>query len=201
MKIFSRLLALSVIAFLVTACSSSGVERVKYYQLAVPSVINIGTDDVDTRTRVVIDEVQLPRFLKQDNMVIQLEGNEIYTANSHRWAEPLNEAISKLLVSQLNTRDSHFRFERSAGEWNRGAPIHLRLEFIEFHPMFGKEVVVSGRLWFYDGNRDLKVDQSFRFVEPMAGEGYDYSVKALQKSVDHLSDQINKAASTIDWSL
>ncbi|MFT5208488.1 MAG: putative lipoprotein YmbA [Flavobacterium sp.] len=174
---------------LLSGCSSNNVESMKYYSLNLP-VDDSRMMRSEGKVRVVIDDIELPQFLKQDNLVIQLDDQEIYTASYNRWAEPLEVAISKLLVTQLNSEDEKFRYERSAGEWNRGAAVHPRIEFSEFHHKKTGDAVIAGRLWVYDNDKSPIIDRSFHFQEPLAEDGYAQVVVALRNGLSKVSSEI-----------
>ncbi|MFT7686628.1 MAG: putative lipoprotein YmbA [Candidatus Azotimanducaceae bacterium] len=179
----------TVMVLFIFGCASNNSETMRYYSLTLSSNDDIAAQS-EGKVRVVIDDVELPRFLKQDSMVIQLDKNEIYTANYNRWAEPLDVGISKLMVTQLNAIDDNYAYERSAGEWNKGAIVHLRIEFSEFHARVTGDVSVTGRLWVYDSDKSQIVDRSFRFVEPVVGDGYAAAVVSLRSGVLKLSNNI-----------
>lgn len=188
-----RAIVLLVIVSILFACASK-TTPIQYYSLNL--VENFSGELEDNRElnllpRIVIEPVQLSSFLRKSGLVMQLGNHQIYTANYHRWAEPLEEAIAKLLVNQLNQKSKDYRFDRSAGQWNYMADFSLRLDFEKFHSTNSARTYVSGYYWFYSkNNKELKLNNTFEITERLEKDGYLHSVEKLQLSIDKLSDQI-----------
>ena len=190
MKIIKHL-GIILLASILWACTS--VEPVKYYSLALntdhkaPNNNNQSTID---KPRVVVGPVHLAIFLRQEGIVMQIGEHEIYTASYHSWAEPLDEAIAKLLVQQLNKKSKSYQFERMMGRWNQNAEFDLRLDFEQFHATDDAKIYVSGRYWFYKKDKILKIDKTFNISEKLTHDGYLHSVEKLKQAMDKLSDKI-----------
>ena len=191
MKIIKGLFPIFIVLAL-SACASSG-KQVKYYSLTLNSEYQssdhtnrVGTD----KHHIVVDPIHLAKFLRQDGLVMQIGEHEIVTANYHRWAEPLEDAISKLLVQELNAKSNSYQFGRMVGQWNQNAILNLRLEFDKFHATDNAQIVASGRYWFYEKNKFLGVDQSFDISIGLTRDGYLHAVEKLEQVIGKLSEQI-----------
>jgi uncharacterized protein len=194
MKIIKGLLYV-LIVLLLFACASSN-KQVKYYSLTLnneyPSLATIHqANTANTKQpRVVVGPIHLARFLRQDGLVIQIGEHEIVTANYHRWAEPLEEAIAKLLVQELNSKSDYYQFARMAGQWDQNATLHLRLEFDKFHATDNAKIVASGRYWLHEQNKALRMGQTFNVSNHLTRDGYLHAVEKLEQAIGKLSDQI-----------
>ncbi|WAJ70784.1 PqiC family protein [Catenovulum adriaticum] len=68
--------------------------KVTYYALDYTPIKQVLTPWVKV-------DVQLPEFLKQENIVIESAKSELTFAHYHRWAEPLDEMVERYISNQL----------------------------------------------------------------------------------------------------
>lgn len=181
-------------ALLLLACISPA-ERVKYYSLSLEEdseAPSYATSDSlsQEKPQIVIESISLPTFLRQDKLVMQIGAHEIYSANFHRWAEPLEEAIAKVLVQALSRKNTGYQFDKTSPQWRKSAQLNLRLEFEKFHATDTAKILVSGRYWLYDTRSNLKSMQVFNFTDTLTHDGYLHTVEKLQHAIDQLSDKI-----------
>ena len=88
----------AIAALSLTACSSNPVAD-HYYSLVLAADDVMATDNAAVATaRLIVGPVQLPEYLDKRGLIIQIDSSQLQTANHHFWAEPLEEAISKVLV-------------------------------------------------------------------------------------------------------
>ncbi len=201
MRIFRGLLYAFII-MTVSACATTG-KQVKYYSLNLNKDYQslVAANQANTKLScVVVGPIHLANFLRQDRLVIQIGEHEIISANYHRWVEPLEEAIGKLLTHELNAKSKHYQFGGRIGQWKQDAPFNLRLEFERFHATDSAQVVVSGRYWFYESNQGLALNQTQTFDISMGltHDGYLHAVEKLEQAIGLLSDQIVDSLNLIE---
>tara|TARA_R110002073_G_scaffold200357_1_gene359467 strand:- start:425 stop:820 length:396 start_codon:yes stop_codon:yes gene_type:complete len=121
---------------------------------------------------------------------MQIDAHEIYTANYHRWAEPLDEGIAKLLVQVLNKKSDYYQFGRKLEPWKQNVDFYLRLEFEKFHATNSAQVVATGRYWFYTRDSLLKIDKPFNISINLTRNGYLHTVEKLKLAINKLSVEI-----------
>jgi uncharacterized lipoprotein YmbA len=182
-----------VVLFGLAACGSNPVEE-HYYSLV------LAADDVmapvssdETNAQLIVGPVQLPEYLERRGIAMQIGANQIQTANHHFWAEPLEEAISKVLVRDIANLASGVTVDRDAGRWTDAGDCRLRIEFDKFHATDRSRVVSSGRFWVSSSDSDVK--QEFDVTETISADGHAYAVAALRASLRTLATQISN---TID---
>ncbi|HFB65148.1 MAG TPA: hypothetical protein ENJ60_06365 [Aeromonadales bacterium] len=182
------ILILSV--FFLFSCTSS-TERVRYYSLTLDSKIQAPVKDtVKQKQLVLIDPIRLARFLRQPGLVLQRGNNELITANYHRWAEPLDELISKLLLINLNNKSERFYFESSDGFIRESGAPRLKLYFDKFHATDHATVVISGRYGLVEPEAKTLQLTEFSIEEIQTHDGYLDTVEKLKKTLDKLADEI-----------
>lgn len=91
--------AMTVILLLIAACASS------------PPVHYFGLESLDVEYRedppdsplVVLGPLQLPDYLKRSQMVTRGDGTEFLVDDFNRWAEPLDQAIHRILAKNVDS--------------------------------------------------------------------------------------------------
>lgn len=170
------------------ACGSNPVED-HYYSLV------LAADDAmaparteETKAHLIVGPVLLPEYLNRRGLAMQKDSNQIQTANHHFWAEPLEEAISKVLVRDIANLASGVTVDRDAGRWTDSGDCRLRIEFDKFHATDRSRVVSSGRYWISSSDSDLK--QEFAVTQTLSADGHANAVAALRRSLGILAAQI-----------
>jgi uncharacterized lipoprotein YmbA len=172
------------------ACGSSPVED-HYYSLV------LAADDAmapvqaeETQAHLIVGPVQLPDYLDRRGIAMQLGSNQIQTANHHLWAEPLEEAISKVLVRDIANLLNGVAVDRDAGRWTDAGDCRLRIEFDKFHATDRSRVVSSGRYWVTSSDSEAR--QEFDVTESLSADGHANAVAALRRSLGTLASQISE---------
>ena len=187
----TRLVAIVLLGL--TACASSPLKD-HYYSLVLAADDVMVTDDAEAaRAHLIVGPIQLPEYLNRRGLTIQIDSNQIQTANHHFWAEPLAEAIAKVLVRDLAHLISGVMVDRDAGRWTDSGDCRLRVEFDKFHATSHSRVVSSGRYWVSSSSSSVK--QEFAVSRTLSADGYAHAVEALRQSLGILANQI---AGTID---
>lgn len=171
-----------------SACGSNPVED-RYYSLVLAADDASEAIPADAATPVLlVGPVQLPEYLQRRGLALQVGANEIQTANHHFWAEPLDEAIAKVLVRDISSRTGGIVVERDVGRWTEAGDCRLRIEFDKFHATDRARVVSSGRYWLSASASAAR--QEFDMTQTIAADGYAHAVTALRQSLRNLAAQI-----------
>ena len=170
-------------------CASNPVED-HYYSLVLAADDAATPDMAVANAMLIVGPIQLPEYLNKRGLTMQVDSNQVQTANHHFWAEPLDEAISKVLVRDIASRNSNLGVERDAGRWTDAGTCRLRIEFDKFHATNRSSVVSSGRYWV--SSSDSTVKQEFDVTQRLSADGYGPAVAALRESLDDLATQISE---------
>jgi uncharacterized lipoprotein YmbA len=95
---WSTRLSACLAVLLVTACASS--PPVRYFALETPA--DPGRHDEDQERVVVVGPIVLPDYLRRSQLVSRGRGAALVVDDINRWAEPLEEAVPRVLASHLN---------------------------------------------------------------------------------------------------
>jgi uncharacterized lipoprotein YmbA len=92
----------SCIAILMLVASCGRSTPVKYYKLDSPNVIY--ASDAEESLVLGLGPLRIPEYLERNRIVVRGENSEMLVDDFSRWAEPLDDAIYRVLAANV---DSH----------------------------------------------------------------------------------------------
>jgi len=175
---------------LLSACGSSPVVKDRYYSLvlAANGGTATGNDEIMTAS-LIVGPIRLPTYLSAHALPMQVGPNRIELAHHHFWAEPLNEAIAKVLTRDIAERTDGINVERESGRTAAEEDCRLRVEFDAFHPTSESRVVANGRYWVESSETSDR--QAFSLTRTLTVDGYAHAVDALRGLLGLLAQQIS----------
>ena len=140
-----------------------------------------------------IKEIQLnlPDYLKQPNLVLQLSEHELSYAYYHTWAESLDQAITKAIQSDLKGLDNaQKQLAREKAATILKANLHLNID--HFYATINSKVVLAGSyiLVNTEGTKALSPQYSFSFKADIEANGYPHSVAKMRYLINDLAQEI-----------
>jgi len=177
-----------VVLLSLVACASKPVEEHYYSLVLAADQANVPAKDDNAGARLTVGPVHLPAYLNNRGLSIAVGANQIRTANHHFWAEPLEEAISKVLVLDISRLLDNVVVERDAGRWTDEGDCRLRLEFDRFHATDESSVISSGRYWV--SSVEASVSREFHMTRSLSADGYGHAVETLRQSLGTLAAKI-----------
>ncbi|MDH3647773.1 MAG: PqiC family protein [Gammaproteobacteria bacterium] len=173
-----------------TACASQPATD-QYYSLVLAADSVTPTASAEkAETLIIVGPIQLARYLSQPGLPLQTGTSQIQTANHHFWAEPLDEAISKVLVGDISQRVDNVAVDRVAGRWTGDGDCQVRVEFDKFHPTENSQVVATGRYWIHESAGARVTKKEFEIVQTLSENGYAHAVHKLRASLAILASEI-----------
>ncbi len=179
---------IAIVLLMIAACASRPVEEHYYSLVLAADQANVPVNDDREGAHLTVGPVLLPAYLNRRGMSIAVGANQIRTANHHFWAEPLDEAISKVLVLDASRLLDHVVVDRDAGRWTPAGGCRLRLEFDRFHATDDSRVVISGRYWV--SSPKVNIRQEFHMTRSLSADGYGHAVETLRHSLGALAAKI-----------
>ncbi len=184
------LLPMLALALLLTGCGSTPLEQHEY--LLRPQKLEVVSG---SRSAVLLKPVQVAPYLDQDGVVLQTGPAEIRAARQHRWAEPLDESLSRYLqVGIANAADRPVETAPILSEDDRQKIV------ISVHQLHGSEdgsvrLVADYVVENEAGERRLgSFDERIR----QASDGYPALVAAHGSLLDQLSAEIAAELEALD---
>ena len=90
---------------------------------------------------VQVSSVRLPDYLKQPNLVMREDTNELRMANYHSWADNLSDAIQRVVINDANQLNSAYSF---VSRCDACPSVTISIE--HFYPTRSGQVVLAGTL-------------------------------------------------------
>lgn len=170
---------------LLSSCSLNTPTPMVNYHLLDHKNTNLG--QLLPPAKVALSAVKLTDLLLQPNLVMRRDNNQLMLANYHHWAEPLDKAIQRILIANLNQH----RPEQGVVSRCVGCD-QLRVHIEHFYPNEQGSVVLSG-YFSIEQATELKQVEYFTFSSQQTKAGYAGSVEVMRLLLDELSEKIAPA--------
>ena len=185
---FCHVFAIAIL--LLSACGSDPTIPDRYYSLVLAADgVSVVGDNENSTARLIVGPIYLPDYLSDRGLPLQVGPNRIESANHHFWAEPLDEAIAKVLVRDIAVHTNSIDVERESGRYTPAEDCRLRVEFDAFHPTSESRVLTSGRYWISSEGDSTR--QEFSFSRTLTRDGYAHAVDALRDMLQTLAEKIS----------
>jgi uncharacterized lipoprotein YmbA len=183
------ILALSTLIVSLTSCSSSSEIPLEtnYYLL---NSEYIAKKSLNINKAVVVEVLELPAYLHQPHLVMQLNTHQLHYARFDMWAEPLQTGFTKALISELNLNNKNIQFVTDEFQSNDENLDKLVIRVDYFHPSTASKVILSGVFWKDNKEGKNKMQQPFFFESFLNEDGYTHAVVQMRQLVSMMSASV-----------
>lgn len=185
-----RSIAVFSAILLVAACSSSPQSR--FYLLKAmdtsPSLVNS-----DFEGSILIGPVELPDYIKREEIVFRNDSHRVTVADYDRWAEPLDRHITTLISANLATQFGTSKVIDYYSNFTSIPDTTIRIRITEFNPSPNNEVELSAA---WEVSRRESGDPtvfSKSITVPIAGSDVVSAVEAMNQALNRLSINISES--------
>ena len=186
-----RSTAWSLVALLVVlgGCLGGGSPPSRFYLLSpLPAP---ETAAAASGVAIGVGPVAIPEYLNRGQIVTRAGENQLELAEFDRWAEPLQNNLSRVLVLNLSTLLSTDRV--ALHPWNRSTPMDYQVivDVGRFEAGTAGATSLLAR-WSIVDSADRKILRMRKssFSEPIADGGYQATVASMSRAVAALSREI-----------
>lgn len=180
------LIMLLLISFSLTGCSS---KPSKFYVLSTLPLQ--AAKPIKHRVYLGVGPITVPEYLQQPQIVSRLDGNNIKVNEFQRWAEPLEDAVERVLTQNLSLLVPSETI--SIYPWTADTRIDYRVivEIVCFEPEPGGESVLLAR-WRITNKDDTKtyIGRTAQYHYPSNLKNYNEMVASMNQNLSHLSQDI-----------
>lgn len=178
----------SMLSLWLFGCTSSPhiEENVTYY-IFDANPLPQTTEHASNLTPVNIAAVKLPRYLSGDHLIMQSQDHSFVRANYHSWADNLDAAIKRAIISDVNQTNSKFY---AVNKCQTCTSITVHIE--HFYPTDGGDILLSGYTEQNSGNSENKITR-FYYKTALESAGYANAVKQMRKQVSLLTKDVLKS--------
>ncbi len=182
-------IAATVLVISLTSCSSSSKipSETNYYllnnQQTTQTAVNISKT-------VAVKVLELPTYLHQPHLVMQLNKHQLHYARFDMWAEPLQVGFTKALLSDLNQNNNGIEYVTDEFQPDKQSATKVIVRVDYFHPSSASKVTLSGVFWRENIDKKIMERQAFSFELLLNEDGYTHAIAQMRQLVSMMSESI-----------
>jgi uncharacterized lipoprotein YmbA len=138
-----------------------------------------------------IGPVKLPGYLDREEIVTRVSQNRFAVAENDRWAEPLEENFSRVLLQNLSILLQTDRIVAYPWERNQRPTYQVQVEVLRFEPNAEQMVELWARWSITDNTKKTVSVRESYLSRPAKDKSTEASVAALSEVVGGLSQEIS----------
>ena len=141
-----------------------------------------------------IGPVLVPKYLDRPQIAVRVSDNEIYLSEFHRWAEPLENNLTRVVAENLALLLGTDRIE--IFPWKSSSPIdyQVRVMIARFDGKPGDQAVLKARWTVFSKRGEAPVvDTMTTITEQVESRKYEALVRAQNSALDRLCREIAAA--------
>lgn len=186
-----RFIALFLLLSGLLACGAQPQQSVNYYLLYTPSQQADAVTFSAKAKKVWLNKVVVADYLKQSSLTMQVNENQMYFSRQDVWAESLDSAIYKALLTDLN-KDAKRQFVGDAGNGAGKIQPSVTVQFDYFHATDQSTVIASGHYRINLPAGEDPIEKPFFLTLPLSEDGYAHAVSQQRKLIPLLAQQIQQ---------
>jgi uncharacterized protein len=183
------------VALLFAGCLGLGkgtAEPTRFYLL--DSLAESGAGRGGSGPSVGLGPVTIPEYLKRPHLATRGGGQEIEFAEFARWAEPLEEGVSRVLRENLSALLESERVYAEPRRTTVPPDFRILLDVLRLDARLGREAVLEARWTLLAGDgKELAAPRRSRFREAVQGKDYSAAVAAKSRALEALSRELAAA--------
>ncbi len=193
-KLTQGLLNYALLLFLfalLSSCASS--QKTDFYQLQ--EATNRTLVGVEKGSVIGIGPISLPEYINRPQIITRDSKHHFNVSEFNRWIEPVDDSIGRLLViSFANNLNSNRVYWLPRSERQFPLDLRIAIDIGRFDGQLGKQVVLETRWTIFDRQDKPLLTKISLLKESVDGQSYDALVIAMNKSLQHLVNEISQAA-------
>jgi len=195
--------ALAALLIVAGGCAVTGKGTTRPTQFYVLRPLDAGSveavaEQLREDLTVAVGPVELAAYLKRPHIVTLSEGNEVRLADFDRWAEPLEDGISRILSENLSVLLGTHRVV-AHGPRSLALPLYsVAVKVVRLDGRLGEEVLLSARWGVIERRSDeILLTRRSTYRRPAEGSGYGAFVAAENLVLEDLCREIAAAVSEL----
>jgi uncharacterized lipoprotein YmbA len=179
---------------LVSACSTT--QKADFYQLGETS--NTSLTGIEKGSIIGVGPLQLPEYINRPQIITRTSTHHLNMSEFHRWVEPLNDSITRMLVINLSN-NLHSNRIYWIPRQDRQFPLDLRIsiDIGRFDGQLGGTVSLEARWSVFDKKDKPILTKVSLIKEPVKDQNYNELVIAMNQALLSLGTEISQAVVSI----
>jgi len=192
MKVYSRNIGLVILCFMLISLTGCASKPSTYY------LLNPAYMPKTSKSKVVkpifylgIGDINIPKYLSQPEIVTRTSTHEIKKAEFNRWAEPLQQNIERVLMTNITSSMPKVQLEQYP--WPRTLTVKYRIDvnISEFDTNNNGLSILNVEWQISDGTTQKVLYKHLSVYRQQAhSENYQDIVIAMNQNLDKLSQAI-----------
>lgn len=160
-----------------------------FYQLEEPASTQLS--GLERGIAIGVGTVNMAVYLDRPQIVVRGDGHKLELSEFNRWAEPLKESISRVIIVNLSNMLETTRVFKIPRR-NKTIPLEFRIEIdiARFDGKLGGDALLVARWILYGRDEKALLTKVSIISEPSGGEGYDKLIAAQNRTLQNLSQEI-----------
>ena len=160
-----------------------------FYQLAEPASTQLS--GLDRGIAIGVGPVNIEAYLDRPQIVVRGVGHQLELSEFNRWAEPLKDSISLVIIVNLSNMLETTRVFKIPRR-NKTIPLEFRIEIDigRFDGYLGGDALLVARWTLYGRDENALLTKVSIISEPSGGEGFDKLIAAQNRTLHKLSQEI-----------
>ncbi|MDD1780683.1 ABC-type transport auxiliary lipoprotein family protein [Enterovibrio sp. ZSDZ35] len=184
-----RIAALSLLAMLTVACSSTDVPKTTNYLL--PAVDTTTIKYNKDMPILIVQPVNVAEYLTSSNgIAYRTAKNEVVIGQYNLWGEDIANQISERLTAELKKQHLDKWPALPTPALNGLGRMTLEVNVSRFDGNYEGDATFAGDWSILNNEGDIVTSQGFEINEPLSQEGYPALVAALGRALTGLSVEI-----------
>jgi uncharacterized protein len=182
--------ALLALGICLSACAGKSASSKFYVLSSLPqSGLSAGGG-----TPIGVLPIGMPDYLDRPQIVTRVSENEIRLDEFSRWAEPLKEGFTRVLVENLSTLLNTAKVISTTESAIIPMALQVGVEVVQFDGTLGGDVVLIVKWGLFEREgKKLLLGKRSTFKEPTGSATYEALVAAESRAVSALSREIAEA--------
>lgn len=176
----------------IVSCASAPT-RIHFYLLNSTATVDQQASQEKNNGKVdnwVVEDVELPAFLRQPGLVMQLGENRLIFSKTHLWAEPLADALPKVLRQNLQSRSDAFSFHTRGYNAEQKPVGRLRFIIDRLQVTDSGDALTEGQFLIQRRGDAEPLVTDFVFQIDLESDGYQHAVVKLETLLGLVADKV-----------
>ena len=189
---------ISITLILLGACvsvvpKSTHVEPTNYLLTPVDSNLSTSDSDFLNGTSFYVRQVELASYLEGRGLVSRAESNKVEFSNLHRWGEPLDEGIARVVAKNLSIVLGTLNYSAYPHRKKPQGDLEIGLHIERFEKIPGSKVTLVGTWQLFRNNRQVYTEalaEKINLPSSAADPDKTSQVAALSQTLRKVSERI-----------
>lgn len=150
---------------------------------------------------IALGPIDIPDYLNRPQIINYVNENTLNVDEFHRWAEPLENNINRVLALNLSSMiptDRIVLFPWKQLRTQINFDYRISVQIARFEATTDKTVVLTGRWVITSGDsKEILVVKKSHIVEPVQGQEYNAIINAHSRALEKLSVEIAQTLAAV----